>query len=246
MRYAASLSDMQVLFDTGSGNKQQLINVTTLSAELGQDMCTAQMSLHAFSGCDTTSAFRGVGKVKPMKTLIRQEQYVDVLKTLGDQWDISDVLVEGLQHFTYKLYGKAPRITEVNDLRLKRINEICVKENSLLPSSNVDMGNLPPCKKALVQHIKRVNHQVGIWKRAHIPKPNIPAASQGHGWKVEDAILKPIWFDGDILPRELISVAEESCDRIPEDLEDLNSDSFLGVDAIYGTLTEDESDGDSE
>ena len=64
LHHDTSLADTQVLFDTGSGNKQQLINVTTLSAELGQDLCTALMSLHAFSGCDMTSAFRGVGETE--------------------------------------------------------------------------------------------------------------------------------------------------------------------------------------
>ena len=73
---AASLVDMLVLFDTGSGNKQRLINVSELSAELGQDMCTALMSLHIFSGCDTTSAFRGVGKLKPIKILLNWCIYV--------------------------------------------------------------------------------------------------------------------------------------------------------------------------
>ena len=106
LHHATSLADIQVLFDTGSGNKQRLINVTTLSAELGQDLCTALMSLHAFSGCDVTSAFRGVGKLKPIKILMCQEQYINVLQTLGDQWELSNELIDACKGFTCKLYGR--------------------------------------------------------------------------------------------------------------------------------------------
>jgi len=201
------------------------------------------MSLHAFSGCDTTSAFRGVEKVKPVKTPIHQEQYIDVLKTLGEQWETSDVLIEGLEGFSCKLYGRASRITDINDLRLTRINEIAAEDSSLVPSHNVDMGNLPPCKKALIQHIRWVNHQVEIWKRAHIPMPIIPKASQGHGWKIEDGILLPFWFEGDFLPREQVNIAQETTvsEYIPEYLDGLDSDLD---DDDFGSFTQDENDSD--
>ena len=50
------------------------------------------------------------------------------------------------------------------------------------------MGNLPPCRKSLVQHIKRVNYQVGIWKRLIVPKPQVPTPD-GHGWTKANGIL---------------------------------------------------------
>ena len=56
-----------ILFDTVTGNNKQLINVTELANGLTQEYCTALLALHAFTHCDTTSAFRGKGKVKPMK-----------------------------------------------------------------------------------------------------------------------------------------------------------------------------------
>ena len=58
-----------ILFDTGTGNKKRLINVTELADGLTQEYCTALLALHAFTHCDTTSAFRGIGKKKPIKVM---------------------------------------------------------------------------------------------------------------------------------------------------------------------------------
>jgi len=71
MPEARIIENYQDLFGTGTGNKQMLINVSKLAEDFGQEKSTAIMALHAFSGCDTTSAFRGIGKVKPLKILLK-------------------------------------------------------------------------------------------------------------------------------------------------------------------------------
>ena len=67
LHYAASMEPITILFDTGTG-KKKLINITKLAQGYTPEHCTALLALHAFSGCDCTSAFRGLGKVKPIKT----------------------------------------------------------------------------------------------------------------------------------------------------------------------------------
>ncbi|KAG0720108.1 hypothetical protein GWK47_049133 [Chionoecetes opilio] len=110
------------------------------------------------------------------------------------------------------MYGRASKVTNVDDMRHLRINELCAKENRLLPSGNVDMASLPPCKRSLTQHIRRVNHQVRIWKRAHVPRPRIPKASQGHGWEEENGHMDPVWYEGNLLPRQLADIAQVAPD----------------------------------
>ena len=59
------LQGIAILFQTGKGAKRRCINVPELS-----ETCTtlpALLGLHGFTGRDSTSAFRGKGKVKPMK-----------------------------------------------------------------------------------------------------------------------------------------------------------------------------------
>lgn len=51
-----------VLFDTGTGNKRGLININQVINDSGKDFCSALPAIHAYSGCDTTSAFVRKGK----------------------------------------------------------------------------------------------------------------------------------------------------------------------------------------
>jgi hypothetical protein len=42
---------------------ERLIYITKLSQQYQQELCTSLLCLHAFTRCDTTSAFKGIGKV---------------------------------------------------------------------------------------------------------------------------------------------------------------------------------------
>lgn len=95
-------------------------------------------------------------------------------------------------------------------------------ENCLAPSPSgiVDMASQPPCKKRFTQQILRVNRAVPIWKRAHIPEPKIPEASQGHGGVEKDSNLELLWYEGDVLPQELADIAEVTSDRDYDSFDD--------------------------
>jgi hypothetical protein len=67
LHYAWRIGDLTILFDTGTGNKQRLLNMTELADAYTPDYCTALMGVHAYSGCDTKSAFKGVGEMKPIR-----------------------------------------------------------------------------------------------------------------------------------------------------------------------------------
>ena len=196
-------SDLEVtlLFDTGSGNKKRLVNVTELARGYGRQFCSAVMALHAFTHCDTTSAFKGVGKVRPIKLLQKMPAYQPVLASLGDEWTVTDGAFIKLEEFTCALYGKL-RHKSVDDLRYDILQQKCGgPDGSIDVTRNIDLGQLPLCASVLHQHIRRVNYQVAIWKRANIPQPDIPNPTNGHGWRVGDGgNLEPLWFEGDILP----------------------------------------------
>ena len=88
-------------------------------------------------------------------------------------------------------------------------------------SRNVDLSQLPPCQKALHQHIRRANYQVGIWKTADIPRPRVPQVTDGHGRATTDGKLHPMLFQGPLVPANL---AVED-DRLPSDDDITSSDS---------------------
>ena len=89
------------------------------------------------------------------------------------------------------------------------------------------MASFAPCNRSLIQHIQRVNHQVGIWKRATIQHPDIPKAHHGHGWKMEESILQPIWYEGCMLPQELADIAlDDSESSVDPDADEVEPDSL--------------------
>ena len=152
---------MTILFDTGTGNKKRLIDITKLSQQYQQELCTALLSLHAFTRCDTTSAFKGIGKVKPIKTLQKSPQFQSALAQIGDSWQISEDLFLQMEAFTCLFYGGK----EVSRVRYNKIRGKCCSTGETFDASkNIALGILPPCRNCLREHLKRVNYQVGIWK----------------------------------------------------------------------------------
>ena len=63
----------EVFLRFGSGGKSQVFNLSKVSKSLGTDVCTALLGLHAFTGCDSVSAFAGKGKVSAFKLMCKQK-----------------------------------------------------------------------------------------------------------------------------------------------------------------------------
>jgi len=106
--------NITLLFDTGSGNKRQLLNITSLANDYTPVYCAALVALHGFTRCDTTSSFKGIGKVKPIKLLQKTPQFHTVFEKLGECWDVSDNLHLQLEEFVCLMYSQRSRITSVD------------------------------------------------------------------------------------------------------------------------------------
>ena len=70
-----------IYLDTGMGKHRRLINVSDLAERKGAEYCTAILGLYVFTGEDATSAFKGKGKVGPLKKL-HNHQTGDILVML--------------------------------------------------------------------------------------------------------------------------------------------------------------------
>ena len=202
-------------FDTGSGNNRRLINILEISETITESQCNALMALHAFTNCDTTSSFKGIGKVKPIQLLLKEERFVEAFNRLGDDWEVPDDLIDVLEEFTCALYGKK-KDKDINKVRVDKLKEKC-GVNKLDPKKNFQIASLPPCKMALEQHIRRVNYQVAIWKRAHLNTPHIPNPTEVHGWHMVDGCLEPLWVDGPIIPRNMEELLEPALEEADDD-----------------------------
>ena len=158
LHHAPRLS-IQILFDTGSGNKKRLMNITEQAGEFGKKHSESLLSLHALTGCDTTSCFKGIGKIKPIQVLKKYPEFEDYLVALGEDWELDEISFRGVENFICHLYG-VKRFVEVDKLRYHMLQKKCNNSGVIDPKKIVDLGALPPCQSSLRQHVIRTNFQV--------------------------------------------------------------------------------------
>ena len=173
-------------------------------------MSQALIAFHAFTGCDTVSAFAGRGKTGPLKQLKKDEVPIDAFVQLGTSWNVDQSLTSKLQEFTCRMYAASSKTCKVNILR---------HEMFLSKRGEVDSSTLPPCEDSLKQHIQRANYQAGVWRGALLPMPNIPEPD-GHGWiKRADGGLDLDWIHGQVAPDAVLELLACQCKRkcVPDD-----------------------------
>ena len=196
--------------------------MNNIAEKFSQEECSALLGLHAFTGRDTCCAFTGTGKIKPIKVLQKNAKFNNMLARLGDSWEVSDDMVSDAEELTCVFYRK-PRFKSVNELRFHLLKAKCGSEDKITNNRNVGISNMLPCSDSLREHVRRVNYQVAIWKRACVTKPDVPNPSTGHGWILKDNILEPLWTSGNILPQQMVDILDtyedEECSNADSDME---------------------------
>ena len=112
----------KLYFDTGSGNNRRLLDISSLAKEYGEDKSEALMCLHALTGTDTTSAFKGIGKIKPLNVLLKNQHLEKAIRQIGDSWDIESEMLHILENFVCVLYGSS-RVKSIDDWWLQLLNK---------------------------------------------------------------------------------------------------------------------------
>ena len=123
------LEGMEINFDTGRGNKKQLISVTKIAKQCTQKYSTALMALHAYTQCDTTNAFKGIGKVKPIKVIQKMPEFRKGLANFGETWDVEDELFCSTGRI-YMHVVWSRKLTDVNKLKEMQLLRKCGNELS--------------------------------------------------------------------------------------------------------------------
>lgn len=96
------------------------IDISKVVLALGSQVCRALPGLHAFTGCDTVSAFFGKGKVAALKIVRRSKSFQNLFQDIGMSWELSDDLLTELQEFTCMMYASNPGTSDVNELRYRQ------------------------------------------------------------------------------------------------------------------------------
>ena len=95
------------------------IDISKVVLALGSQVCLALPGLHAFTGCDSVSAFFGKGKVAALKIVRRNKSFQNLFQEIGMRWELSEDLLVKLQEFTRMMYTSSPGTSYVNELRYR-------------------------------------------------------------------------------------------------------------------------------
>ena len=117
-----------IIMDCGSGNCRRFINVNAITAALQgkrKRLASALPAIHAFTGCDFTSAFYRKGKVKPLELVENDDtgKFVSFFDRLGTtaepEWTTAS-------EFVCSLYGQ-PTLDDVDEARYARLVQMTGK-----------------------------------------------------------------------------------------------------------------------
>lgn len=148
--------------------------------------------LHAFSGCDTTSALYKRGKTRCSKIFQQRQDLHDISGVFTNHNSTHEAIAEAGTRFFLGLYGA--NIKETN-LNLHRYNSFVRSVTNIKP----DISSLPPTAGAAKQHSFRVYHQVQLWLGNELP-PEL------WGWKCVQNRLVPITTEDAVAPDKVLNL----------------------------------------
>ena len=203
----SNLEEIWLVF--GTGKNKRLIPCHTIGANLGKIKSRALLFFHAFTGCDTVSAFYNHTKPSAWATWMSFPEVTPVFHALSTvPGGISDEQMLALERFVILMYDKTSSEDRIN---------LCRKDLFIRKSRQIE--NIPPTRSALLQHSKRAALQAGhVWFQSVIRTPELPDPKLW-GWTRSDekSSWEPFWTD---LPeaskacRELIKCqCKTSCRR---------------------------------
>lgn len=149
-------------------------------------------------GCDSTSSFYGKGKKTAWDTLLRNREYFNSFRSLGNAFPPSEELVLQLNRFVCLLYG---------DKNSENVNKC---RFSLFKSGKCSDDQLPPTCDSLLQHIRRANYQAAIWLNCLQPHMTIPPPSE-NGWQIIEGQLEVVWMTIPPAPDSLLENVHCGC-----------------------------------
>lgn len=160
-----------------------------------------------FTGCDSVSAFAGIGKAKPLRLLRSKNEFQVMFRNLGKQWFITEELCVQVESFVCAMYGMKKGN---QDLHHCRYAVFCSKKGE------AESHQLPPCRDCLHHHCKRANYQTAVWKNA-LTNNQVPGPA-GYGWALESdesgQRLDIVWMSGSPAPKAVIELLACTCKRV--------------------------------
>ncbi|KAG1706175.1 hypothetical protein GQR58_003694 [Nymphon striatum] len=185
-----------------SERSKATFNITSSLLKIPAQIKSYLLVLHAWTGCDTTSAIHSKGKNSLLRKLKTSQHLRSLMDILSDKnADQVEVGAAGIELFLY-MYGGNQTLTK---LRYYKFMDMAAK-GEILPE------NLPPTERAAVQHSLRVQ-QVVVWQTLN----DVHLDPLQWGWKQEGPTFIPIQTDSDVAPSETTATETVNEDDIDND-----------------------------
>ena len=190
-----------IFFATGKGDQERILDICCIVREVGALVCASLIGLHAFTGCDSTSAFHGKGKAIFFHFVKENKQHLMALKKLGQSFNTDTELITQLEALVCQVY--------------KSQTESVDKASYLLfCMGSKEEASLPPTQDALIQHVKRANYQLCIWRHCFESQPEVPSPI-GHGWAVEsNGSIQYVWMTKPPAPDDILQLSFCNCNKM--------------------------------
>ena len=195
-----------IAIEFGMKKNHKSISLKALAEDLGELRCKALPFFHAFTGSDTTSAFKGIGKKKAYEALKvctdAETTFANLNNDPFQNLDEHDSQFKTIQQFTVLMYSRTSTLSTVNEARL-----------ALYFQRTQNIENIPPTKNSLILHVKRSVYQSGVWSRCLQAQQDLPSP-QSFGWRnTYDSPVKwePVWMTQNEANKECREFVKCSC-----------------------------------
>ena len=111
--FARSLN-CELFIKTGVKDKNRIISISRIIDKLkgtygfqeSEIIIQSIIGFHAFTGCDTTSAFWRKEKVRPLHLMLKNPEFMMTFAELGNNWEIDEIsLLSKIEVFVCAMYG---------------------------------------------------------------------------------------------------------------------------------------------
>ena len=177
-------ADIWVAF--GTGKNYTLYSIVHICASLGHHKSQALPVFHAFTGCDTTSSFRGKGKKSAWNAWQACDEVTETFMHLACNpfvvFNVDSHHFQMLERLAVLMYDKTSQHISVNEVRRE---SFCLK--------SPPMDRMPPTQDALLQHSQRAIYQAGIWTISMQAQAAIPSP-QEFAWIKKSESWVSVWI----------------------------------------------------
>ena len=199
------MSDVFVYSEASRRSKvgPKVFSIRTLKSNMIPIVLRSLLFLHAWSGCDTTSAIFGYGKASILKKFTSSEKFQNLSKVFYLH-DAGHILIShaGIQIFSILYSGKV-----ADDLAKLRYNQYMNMISKSKSKSKLKPECLPPTNNTADFHSYRVYLQVREWD-SFLQSDLDPTE---WGWKLNDSRYFPITTTKNPAPPDILNIIRCNC-----------------------------------